>query len=149
MLVVGFTLRFMKALLTYHCKQSAFGSKFHEIHRIRRSALNRYFSKASITKLEPRIYDLANQLRNKLLDRRGNGKPFEVTSAYSCFTTDVISYYAFGESEGFLKRENFELNLRAALHSSARPAPFIRQWPFLLYLIDSVSEYVFLILNWR
>jgi len=92
------------------------------------------------------IQELADKLCNKLLARRGDGKPFEVTSSYSCFTTDVISYYAFGHSEGFLDQKDFEPNLRPMVRAATRPSPFIRQWPFLFYLIASVPEYIFSIL---
>jgi cytochrome P450 len=107
---------------------------------MRRAALNRYFSKASITKLEPLIHNLVNQLCNKLLARVGNGKPFDITMAYSCLTTDVISYYAFGQSEGFLEQEDFKPNLRPTVHAALRPAPYVRQWPFLFYLIANLPE---------
>src|SRR5881227_1736964 len=104
---------------------------------MRRGALNRYFSKASIAKLEPLIHDLADRLCNKLLARRGNGKPFDITMAYSCFTTDIISSYAFGQTEGFLEQPDFEPNLRPTIFASLKPAPYVRQWPFLYYLIAS------------
>lgn len=38
------------------------------------------------------------------------GKPFDVTEAYSCFTSDVISSYCFGESFGFLQQVRFEMS---------------------------------------
>ena len=92
-------------------------------------------------KLEPQIHGLADQLCNKLLARR-DGKPFDVTMAYSCFTTDVISYYAFGQTDGFLKQADFEPNLRPTIFASIRPFPYVRQWPFLYYLIANVPECV-------
>jgi cytochrome P450 len=110
---------------------------------MRRGALNRYFSKASIAKLEPLIHDLADRLCNKLLARRGNGNHFEITMAYSCFTTDIISYYAFGQTEGFLEQTDFEPNLRPTIFAFLKPFPYVRQWPFLYYLIASIPECVF------
>lgn len=38
------------------------------------------------------------------------GKPFDVTEAYSCFTSDVISSYCFGESFGFLQQVRLEMS---------------------------------------
>lgn len=93
-------------------------------------------------KLEPLIHDLADRLCNRLLARRGNGNPFEVTMAYSCFTTDIVSYYAFGQTDGFLEQADFEPNLRSIIFASIRPYPYVRQWPFLFYVIASVPECV-------
>jgi len=101
-------------------------------------------------KLEPLIHDLADRLCNKLLARRGNGNHFEITMAYSCFTTDVISYYAFGQTDGFLEQADFEPNLRSTIFASLRPFPYMRQWPFLYYLIVSIPECVLsLESDWR
>jgi cytochrome P450 len=111
---------------------------------MRRGALNRYFSKASIAKLEPLIHGLADQLCNKLLARRGNGNHFDITMAYSCFTTDIISYYAFGQTEGFLEQADFEPNLRPTIFATLKPFPYVRQWPFLFYAIAGIPECVFL-----
>jgi hypothetical protein len=62
--------------------------------------------------------------------------------AYSCLTTDVISYYAFGQAEGFLDQPDFTPNLRATILATAGPTAYVRQWPFLFYLISNVPEYV-------
>jgi cytochrome P450 len=69
---------------------SGFGTFDHDLHRLRRGAINRYFSKASISKLEPLIHDPSQKLCNKLLARAKVAEAFDVTMAYSCFTTDVI-----------------------------------------------------------
>jgi cytochrome P450 len=129
---------------------SAFSTIHHELHRIRRGALNRYFSKAAIAKLEPLIHNLADRLCNKLLARKGDGKPIEITMAYSCLTTDIISSYAFGQAEGFLDQPDFTPNLRATILATAGPTAYVRQLPFLFYLIASIPEYVLsLESDWR
>jgi cytochrome P450 len=111
---------------------------------MRRGAVNRYFSKASISKLEPMIHELAQQLCDRLLACGSDGKPFEVTMAYSCYTTDVITSYCFGQSLGFLQRTDFEPNLRNAIHSGCKPLPVMRQWPFLFHIVNSMPEYAIL-----
>ncbi|KAH9905881.1 putative cytochrome P450 [Xylariomycetidae sp. FL2044] len=117
----------------------------HDVHRMRRGAVNRFFSRAQITKLEDVIKELIDQLCDKML-RLGlrDGAPFDVTSAYSCFMTDLISAYALGEPIGFLKQENWEPNFRKPivaltstmylfrfippLRSLARIAPLFVKW---------------------
>jgi len=42
-----------------------------------------------------------------------------------------------------LEQEDFEPNLRPIVHSSTKPVPYVRQWPFLYYLIANIPEYVF------
>jgi len=50
----------------------------------------RFFSRGNVAKLEGEIKEHVQVLYDKLL--RQNGKePFDVKTAYSCFTADVIS----------------------------------------------------------
>lgn len=74
----------------------------HDVHRRRRQALSNSFSKAAIVNLEPMIHEKVQTLCDKLL--RYPPRPFDITAAYSCFTTDVITDYCFGEPFGLLKQ---------------------------------------------
>jgi cytochrome P450 len=47
--------------------QSAFGTLDHDLHRVRRNAMNRFFSRAQITRLEPEMLKLTQRLCDKLL----------------------------------------------------------------------------------
>lgn len=50
----------------------------------------KFFSRGNVAKLEGEIKEHVQMLCDKLL--RHNGKePFDVKTAYSCFTADVIS----------------------------------------------------------
>ncbi|KAF2422592.1 cytochrome P450 [Tothia fuscella] len=121
---------------------SIFATPKHEIHRRRRAAVNRFFSKATITKVEPKIHDLAQRLCNKLLAQKAKGQPFEVTDPYSQFTTDVVSSYCFGQSHGFLEEERIDLTLRGALHAGCSMLPVSKQWPKIFLLVDNLPERV-------
>ncbi|KAL4814455.1 cytochrome P450 [Aspergillus spinulosporus] len=79
----------------------------HDHHRVRRSAVNRFFSRAQISKLESNIKDLASGLCDKM-----------IRLAYSCFSGDVVSKYCFGEPFGFA------------------PVHVFRAFPFLKRLTD-------------
>lgn len=46
---------------------SMFATLGHDLHRIRRSAVNKFFSKAQIAKLESKIKGLANELCDKII----------------------------------------------------------------------------------
>jgi cytochrome P450 len=122
--------------------QSSFGTEGHDHHRLRRSAVNRYFSRASITKIEPKIQLLAQKLCNRIVEQLDSGKPFEVTMAYSCFATDIITNHCFGQSYGFLDHEDFEPNLRRAILGGCASMPIVRQFPILAFVIDSLPESV-------
>ena len=60
---------------------------------MRRGALNPFFSKRSVTRLEPTIVDKVEQLCSALRDHMRDGKIVMLGAAYSALTTDIISDY--------------------------------------------------------
>lgn len=48
-------------------RSTSFGSVDHDLHRIRRNAMNKFFSRSQITKLEPEMRKLTQLLCDKLL----------------------------------------------------------------------------------
>ncbi|RDW76820.1 uncharacterized protein DSM5745_06812 [Aspergillus mulundensis] len=116
---------------------STIATSGHDLHRIRRAALNKYFSRAQISNLESGIKDLAEALCEKMirLGTRDN-KPFDLKTAYSCFTADVISKYCFGEPFGFVGQAEWEPNFRKALLGGQGPVHLFRAFPFVRALTN-------------
>jgi hypothetical protein len=75
----------------FNASGAGFATISHELHRSRRGALNRYFSKAAVSKLEGMIQDKAAILCTKFERLGGTGQPIDLTMAYSCLTTDVVT----------------------------------------------------------
>ncbi|KAI1137896.1 cytochrome P450 [Hypoxylon sp. FL0543] len=114
---------------------STFATTQHDLHRLRRSSLAKFFSRNQIAQLEPRIQELVQRLCDKLLSEAGKNKPLSVQECYSCFTSDVISDYCFGESFGFLTREAWVPNFRGPLYSILQTTFLFRFFPFLSPII--------------
>ncbi|KAH8671569.1 cytochrome P450 [Xylariales sp. PMI_506] len=108
---------------------SGFATFDHDLHRLRRAPLAKFFARGQIAKLEPEIERLVQRLCDKLLASKG--APIDVTMAYSCFTSDAIADYCFGESFGFLAQPTWEPNYRAALYAFLQTVYVFRYFPFL------------------
>jgi cytochrome P450 len=116
-----------------------FATPAHDMHRRRRAPVNRYFSKASITKMEPHVHRLVQALCTKILSQK-DGKPFDVTHAYSQFTTDIITSYCFGQSSGLLEHDRVDYNLRRGVLAGCFMLPITKQWPGLFMIVDNLPE---------
>lgn len=81
---------------------SGFGTLDHDVHRRRRDALRRFFSRAAVGRIERDLHGLAQQLGDRILAT--GGAAFGVQDAMSCFTSDGIGLHSFGEPLGFLAR---------------------------------------------
>ncbi|OLN86891.1 Trichodiene oxygenase 2 [Colletotrichum chlorophyti] len=111
---------------------SHFATLDHDVHRKRRAAMSRFFSRYQMLKLEPEVHGLAQRLCDKLLaEARTPAKHFNLTDAYSCFTSDVIAEYCFGEVSGFLEQEDWTPNYRAAVYGALNFSFLFRYFPFL------------------
>ncbi|EQB51687.1 cytochrome P450 [Colletotrichum gloeosporioides Cg-14] len=109
--------------------ESGFGTVDHDQHRLRRGPLAKFFSRGNIARLEADLHAMVQRLCDKLLNESGK-KEFDVTMAYSCFTSDAISGYCFGESFGFLQQEGWYPNFRAPTASILRPVFVFRFFPW-------------------
>ncbi|KAF5538911.1 cytochrome P450 monooxygenase oxidoreductase [Fusarium phyllophilum] len=136
---------------------NAFGTPDHDLHRARRAPVAKFFSRAMIARLEQEVHDLAQTLCNKLLAENKDEKdrkPFEIAHAYSCFTSDAISSYCFGEAFGLLSRNQWQPNYREATLAVLKPVFFFRFFPILVssvklgkYFIDYLPTDIALLIR--
>ena len=115
---------------TSRAEHATFSSTDHEVHRMRRNALGKFFSRTRVSRLEPTIRDLAQRLCDKILIA-GEGAPFDLTTAYSLFTTDVISGYCLGENLDLIVQKSWQPNFREPLYAQLRLVYLFRFIPFL------------------
>jgi hypothetical protein len=92
--------------------------------------------------LEPLIHERAQRLCDKFLREVGRNKPIDLAKAYSCFTTDIIIAYCFGQTEGFLDNEGFEKTLSAGVQAGCRALPVMKQFPMILVILTALPELV-------
>ncbi|KAI1375408.1 cytochrome P450 [Hypoxylon crocopeplum] len=93
-----------------------FSTVAHELHRIRKGAFAKFFSRQQMLKLEGEVHDFTQRTVDKML-RYANKEPFDVKEAFNCFTADIISQYAFGEPMGFIDQDGWEPNLATWIKS--------------------------------
>ncbi|KAJ4305631.1 hypothetical protein N0V90_001162 [Kalmusia sp. IMI 367209] len=116
--------------LLFSAEHATFSTTDHETHRMRRAALNKFFSRAQVSRLEPTVRELAEQLCDKIL-KVGKEGPFDVTTALSLFTTDVITGYCLGENLGLIAQEGWEPNFREPLYAQLKLVYLFRFLPWL------------------
>ena len=86
---------------------SMHGTLDHYAHRMRRAALNPFFSKQKISSLTPIIQAQIEKLSSRLDGFVDSGKVVPIGAAYSAFTMDVVTDYILEKSYGNLDCEDF------------------------------------------
>lgn len=126
---------------------SVFGTQDHDLHRLRRGALGRFFSRASVSRLEPVIHRAIEKLTSQLQTHRDSGQPVTMTMAFSCLTTDVVTEYAFSKSYDFLSSPTFEPNFHRAIIAGTDMGPWFKQFPWLMTVMNRLPQPVVMWIN--
>ncbi|KAI4592711.1 hypothetical protein KJ359_010470 [Pestalotiopsis sp. 9143b] len=87
----------------------------HELHHMRRKAVEGFFSRQSVTRLESRVHVEARSLDEKLLRYAGTGSIVRLDHAFACVTGDLAGQFACGENPELLEEPNFNPECIAAL----------------------------------
>ncbi|OJJ50966.1 hypothetical protein ASPZODRAFT_56920 [Penicilliopsis zonata CBS 506.65] len=90
----------------YMAYGSVLGTESHDLHRHRRAALNPFFSKQSVRKLEGTLHNVVTKVVQRLRERAAKQGPEEgivnLNVLFASMTSDIVTKYALGESWGYL-----------------------------------------------
>lgn len=114
----------------------------HDHHRLRRNAINPFFSKTNVRKLEPVIQSNVSKLMTRLEKLEDTGEPVNLNIVFSAFTSDIIIEYAFGESQHYLDKEDFNLDFFFMMDSIHHIEAAAKQFGWLLPVVLSIPEFI-------
>ena len=137
-------------------RDSIFGTVPHDHHRVRRAPINRFFSRKSITDIEPLIQSKVDLLCTALgeyapdgRDDERAGRVIELGVAYMSLTLDIISHYAFGKSYGLLQLPGFSQFWKDVVESIMESFALVRNLPWLPELFKKLPMSITRILDKR
>ncbi|KAI1394186.1 putative cytochrome P450 [Hypoxylon trugodes] len=79
----------------------------HELHQLRRKAVESFFSRQSVSRMESRILDEATKLDDKLRLLAGTNTIVQLDHAYACVTGDLAALFACGENPRLIESPDF------------------------------------------
>lgn len=123
---------------------TGFSTVGHELHRSRKAAFSKFFSRQQMLKLEGEVDEFAQMTVDKML-RAAGGSAFDVKEVFNCFTADIISQYCFGEHMGFIAQDGWEPNLATWVKSFFRSAYMMRHNAFartMAQLLPFLADYM-------
>lgn len=113
---------------------STFGAIDDKLHRIRRGALNPFFSKQSINRLEPMLTHMINKLCGHINEFQSSGQPMEMRRVYMCLTTDIVTLYALSKSWNHLDSPVFSPLWVETIKALAIAGVTLKHFPWLMPL---------------
>ncbi|PVI02270.1 putative P450 monooxygenase [Periconia macrospinosa] len=121
---------------------SGFGTVSHDLHRLRRNALNPFFSKQAITRMEPLIRGFIEKLCARFEQCKGTSEPVTTLHVYAALTTDIITSYCFGTSYGCLEDPNWKWEWPQAMVESTRSCHLNKQFKWLFPAMQATPEWI-------
>ena len=129
---------------------SGFGTVPHDLHRLRRAALNPFFGKQAVARrVEPLVRELVTQMWARFEALKGGtggagagagaGTPLDVMRLYAALTTDVITRYAFAASYGCVGDPGRRSEWPRAMVEGAKSCHLNKQSPWLVPLTWDVG----------
>ncbi|GAD94164.1 hypothetical protein AN8309.2 [Paecilomyces variotii No. 5] len=103
---------------------AAIGTVEHHVHRMRRAALNPFFSKAGVYRLESVIQQKVDLMLDRLAEFRKLGRPIPLDVMFPAFTNDVVMEYAFARSDHRLEHPDFD----ALFHETMLSFSVLNHW---------------------
>ncbi|KAJ5155604.1 cytochrome P450 [Penicillium capsulatum] len=114
----------------------------HDVHRYRRSLLNDFFSRRSVLALSPMIGERIEKLMTRFTELYKEGRAVDLCDAFGALTSDIVTFYCYGKSWGFLEDPDFRSDIRTAGNDFAAFCHINRFFPFLPNLLRRVPPYI-------
>lgn len=114
----------------------------HDHHRLRRGLLNSYFSKRSVTHLEPLIQENVNKLAKRFEAASKNGVVIRLDAAFTALTMDIITHYSYGKSYNYLDEDDFKLSWKEAVLEASANGAMLRHFPSVLAISKSIPPWL-------
>jgi len=116
---------------------SSFATAPHSLHRLRRAALNPFFSKRSISTIEPLLISKIELLCRRFENAIKTKEVIRLDAAYTALTMDIMTHYAYGESYNHLAEDDFKLSWKEAIINTSANGAFLRQFPWTLPIMKA------------
>ncbi|KAI8202042.1 Exopolygalacturonase X-1 [Colletotrichum sp. SAR 10_65] len=111
---------------------SSFSTVPHDLHRLRRGALNPFFSVRSVTQLEPLIRSKVEKLSARFGEIAQTGEVVRLDAAFMALTMDIICDYAFANDRKYLDEPDFKLVWKETIIGAFEGGAVGRQFPWML-----------------
>ena len=99
--------KYERLLRMFGVTQATGNTKDHDLHRVRRAAISKTFSKESARRLEPIVTEKMKKLFDRLKGFQETGEPISLLPMFGAFTNDLVSEYTYGFSSEWLDAPSF------------------------------------------
>lgn len=113
----------------------------HSIHRIRRKALDPFFTRRKITEYVPTISEMLERICERIeKDFLVCSRILLIQEMWGCFSTEVIVNYCFGLSKQFIEAPDFRSAFHGAMMDIEDQVHIMTQFPILYRVMNLLPD---------
>ncbi|KAH7333388.1 cytochrome P450 [Rhexocercosporidium sp. MPI-PUGE-AT-0058] len=127
--------------------ESVFTSAPHDLHRMRRAALNPFFSTASVRKLQPVIDERLSVFMQRFEEFQQNDEVMTISLAFAAYANDVVMEYAYARCDHRLEAKDFDPSFHDASLVGATMGHTTKQLTWILPIMQVLPDWVTVMLN--
>lgn len=129
----------------FGANESVFSTVDHDLHKMRRAALNPFFSVANVKRLQSVIEEQVENVLRRLSDHaRSTSKtppePLDLVFVFAAFTNDVINEYAFARSGHLVNMPDFGRATIESIQKGTHMGTVVKHIPWALQLITALPD---------
>ncbi|KAI0533596.1 cytochrome P450 [Xylaria digitata] len=119
--------------------QATFSTTLAEPHRLRRSAIAPFFSKARVRNLNQNLETIVERVSHRLsTEYAGSGRVINITDMWGSMTADVITELAFGRSADFTTAPDFKSGFSVAMANLA----WSGHWNYHVWILVELMNWI-------
>ncbi|KAI5925079.1 cytochrome P450 [Camillea tinctor] len=122
---------------------SSFATADHHAHRIRRGAINPFFSKRKITQHSPNVQHHMSRLCGRVASEYlANGSTLNLNNMWGAFTSDIVVGYCFEKPYDFIMNPDFRAAFSDAMIDLLDPVHWLTQFPWMLKSMKMLPDWL-------
>ena len=114
----------------------------HDLHRMRRTAVDYFFSTRSVAQLEHVVHERIQKLCERIEEFKTKQVPLNLTVAFLALTMDVIETYSFGVSSNLLELPEFSPEWRDTITAVMSKTALMNHFGWIPKLVQLIPESV-------
>lgn len=121
--------------------KASFATPKHETHRLRRTALNPFFSTRKMALHSPVIQNRVNKLCDRLHEEyASSGRILVMDDMWGCLTSDTIVEYCFDRSYRFIESPDFRAFFIDAMNDLLNGVHVVTQFPWIMRMLNCLPD---------
>ncbi|TAQ87257.1 hypothetical protein B7494_g4404 [Chlorociboria aeruginascens] len=113
-----------------------------DLHRMRRSVFNQYFSMNKVRALLPLVQERVDKLTDRFRDFKDTGKLIQLENSYGALANDVVMEYSFARHDSKIEHPEFDPAWFRANHMAAQEAALMKHFFFIQRFILSLPRFI-------